>query len=145
MISAICVQWREGLNRDRVGFVPVRILLAALLSLLVVTPPALAGSRYVGYLGNGEGRAFMEPGQGARHVLAFTDSRSSSVRYRVCIRGGAGRINRCFRRRLRDGFGEVDVSLLVNDRGGPGRYRARWHVAGKSVAVWPFRLRPEGA
>lgn len=124
---------------------PARILIVALLSLLALTPQALADSRYVGYLGNGQGGAFMEPGQGARHVLVFTDSRSSSVRYRVCVRGGAGKINRCFRRRLRDGLGQLDVSLLVNDRGGPGRYRVRWYVAGRSVAVWRFRLRPEGA
>lgn len=133
------MQWRPRYG----ALVSARILLAAFVLLLAVTPQALAGPRYVGYLGDGEGRAFMEAGQGARHVLAFTDSRTSSARYRVCIRGGAGKLNRCFRRRRRDGFGEVDVSLLVNDRGGPGRYRARWYVAGKSVAVWRFRLRPE--
>ena len=119
-----------------------RIVVVALLSLLAV-PSQAVGSRYVGYLGEGSGRAFTEAGQGALHVLVFTDSRFSSARYRVCIRGGAGNLSRCFRRRLRTGFGKVNVSLLVNDRGGPGSYRIRWYVGGRSVAAWRFRLRPE--
>lgn len=120
-----------------------RAFVLAALATIAVAVPASASSRYVGYVG-GDGRAFHTLGQGGLHKLVFTDANYSSKRYRVCIRGGVGKINRCFRRRLRTGFSEVEVSLLVNDRGGPGRYRVRWYVSGRSVASWRFRLRPEG-
>ena len=78
--------------------------------------------RYVGYLGDGSGRAYHNAGQGGLHYLVLTDSNpSSNGRYRVCLRGGAAGIRRCFNRRLRFGFGRVNVSLLINDQGGPGR------------------------
>jgi len=112
---------------------------------LTMALPAAAGAypRYVGYLGDGSGRAYHRAGQGGLHYLLLTDSTVANGRYRVCIRGGAGELRRCFKRRLRFGFGKVNVSLLVNDQGGPGRYRVNWHVRGKRVATWRFRLAPE--
>ncbi len=92
----------------------------AVLTAITVPAPASASSRYVGYVG-GDGRAFHALGQGGLVELVLTDARYSNKRYRVCIRGGAGKINRCLKRRLRTGFSEVPVSLLVNDQGGPGR------------------------
>lgn len=121
-----------------------RVALATVLLVLVTAAPASASSRYVGYLGDGAGRAFRIAGQGGLHILSLTDSEFANIRYRVCIRGGEGKLRRCFRRRLRSGYSGVNVSLIVNDRGGPGRYRARWFVAGRTVATWRFRLRSEG-
>lgn len=122
-----------------------RALLAGLL-LMVAAMPATAHAypRYVGYLGDGSGRAYHNAGQGGRHLLILTDSNpASNRRYRVCLRGGDRQVRRCFERRLRFGLGKVGVSRLVNDRGGPGRYRAAWYVGGRRVAVWRFRLTPE--
>lgn len=136
-----------GARRRRRGVINegmvLRLSILAVLMSIAIAVPASASSRYVGYVG-GDGRAFHMLGQGGLHKLVLTDAEFSNRRYRVCIRGGAGRINRCFRRRLRTGFSEVNVSLLVNDRGGPGRYLVRWYVSGRAVASWRFRLRPEG-
>jgi hypothetical protein len=41
------------------------------------------------------------------------------------------------------GVSRVFVARFVNDRGGPGRWRARWIVDGETVASWRFRVRPE--
>jgi hypothetical protein len=122
-------------------FVPV----AALVLSIAAAAPAVAAPRFVGYVGDGSGRAYKVAGQGGLHQLVLTDSRGENVRYRVCIRGGAGRIHRCFKRRLR-GFGHhaLNVSRLVNDRGGPGAYRVRWLVEGRTVSRWRFVLEPEG-
>ena len=67
-----------------------------------------------------------------------------SRRYRVCLRAGAGNLHQCRTRRLRYGYDEFDVSLLVKDRGGPGDYRAVWYVRGRRVASWRFHLESEG-
>lgn len=121
-----------------------RVALVTVLALPLPAAPAAAAPRYVGYLGDGAGRAFHIAGQGGLHILSLTDSEFSGRRYRVCIRGGEGKLRRCFRRRLRSGYSGVNVSRIVNDRGGPGRYRARWYVGRRAVATWRFRLRPEG-
>jgi len=118
-------------------------LVIALVLTMALPAAADAYPRYVGYLGDGSGRAYHRAGQGGLHYLLLTDSTVANGRYRVCIRGGTGGLRRCFKRRLRFGFGKVNVSLLVNDQGGPGRYRASWHVRGKRVATWRFRLAPE--
>ena len=122
-----------------------RVLLAIALGVSAALPAAAhAYPRYVGYLGDGSGRAYHNAGQGGLHYLLLTDSNpASNGRYRVCLRGGAADLRRCFKRRLRFGFGKLNVSLLVNDQGGPGRYRATWYVDGRRVASWRFRLTPE--
>ena len=118
-------------------------LVIALVLTMALPAAADAYPRYVGYLGDGSGRAYHRAGQGGLHYLLLTDSTVANGRYRVCIRGGTGDLRRCFRRRLRFGFDKLNVSLLVNDQGGPGRYRASWHVGGRRVASWRFRLAPE--
>lgn len=122
-----------------------RVLLASLLVVFAALPAtAHAHPRYVGYLGDGSGRAYHRAGQGGLHYLLLTDANpASNRRYRVCLRGGAAHLRRCFERRLRFGFNKVNVSRLINDQGGPGRYRANWYVGGRRVAVWRFTLAPE--
>jgi len=115
----------------------------SVLVLLMAAGPASAAKRYVGYMGDGSGRAYEVKGQGGLHQLLLTDAEFSNRAYRVCIRGGGGQIRRCFSRRLNLGFDKVNVSVLVNDKGGPGRYRVTWFVAGRTVAGWRFTLRPE--
>jgi hypothetical protein len=120
-------------------------LLASLVLACAALPvTAHAYPRYVGYLGDGSGRAYHNAGQGGLHYLLLTDSNpASNRRYRVCLRGGAAQLQRCFKRRLRFGFSKVNVSRLINDQGGPGRYRADWFVGGDRVAIWRFKLTPE--
>jgi hypothetical protein len=38
---------------------------------------------------------------------------------------------------------EINVSIFVNDVGGPGRWYATWYVAGRVVARFTFYLAPE--
>lgn len=120
--------------------------LAATVLVVAAALPASAQAlpRYVGYLGDGSGRAYHRAGQGGLHFLLFTDSNpASNGPYRVCLRGGAAELRRCFTRRRSSGFDRLNVSRLINDQGGPGRYRAAWFVRGRRVAVWGFRLTQE--
>ena len=120
------------------------LLFTALLVSAALPAAASAYPRYVGYLGDGAGRAYHNAGQGGLHYLLLTDSNPASHRrYRVCLRGGATDLRRCFTRRLRFGFSKLNVSRVVNDQGGPGSYRADWYVRGRRVATWRFRLTPE--
>jgi hypothetical protein len=122
-----------------------RALLATLVLVCAALPAAAhAYPRYVGYLGDGTGRAYHRAGQGGLHYLVLTDSDpASNRRYRVCLRGGAENFRGCFKRRLRFGFHKLNVSRLINDQGGPGRYRAQWYIGGRRVAIWRFRLTSE--
>jgi endo-1,4-beta-xylanase len=82
--------------------------------------------------------------QGDAHVLRLAVSPKRRIAYRVCLRGGALRKPRCFARSTSQaGVSKVDVSLLVNDRGGPGPWRVVWRVGGRRVAEWAFTVRPE--
>lgn len=83
--------------------------------------------------------------QGDAHVLRLVVSPGRRIAYRVCLRGGALREPRCFTRSTsQSGVSKLDVSLLVNDRGGPGSWRVVWRVGGRKVAASSFTLRPEG-
>jgi hypothetical protein len=66
------------------------------------------------------------------------------VRYRVCLRHLGNGERRCWDRRTnRHSVSHVFVALFVNDRGGPGKSRARWMVGGEQVGSWRFTVRPE--
>jgi hypothetical protein len=107
---------------------------------------ATAANPYRGWLGGFEGSERVHrAGQGGYHSLNFRATPARRVRYRVCLRGGVLDAKRCYRRRTNTrGRSSINVSIFVNDRGGPGRWRAVWRVRGDRVAVWRFYVSPEG-
>ncbi|MGH2944857.1 MAG: hypothetical protein ACRDPC_01050 [Solirubrobacteraceae bacterium] len=128
-----------------------RLLIAALLPALLAPAPAAQAQeptpqvqpKYRGWVG-GFGERRHRRVQGQYHALRFRVNPAGRLRYRVCLSGGAADVRRCFRRRTGPrGRSEINVSLFVNDRGGPGRWRAVWRVRGDRVASWRFRLVPE--
>jgi hypothetical protein len=99
--------------------------------------------RFRGYRDGGDGRADRVASQGALHRFVFVDRRRRRTRY-VLVLDGPGDARRRYRGRTdRRGRDAIEDSRWVNDVGGPGRWRAIWRVAGKRVAVFRFRLRPE--
>jgi len=111
------------------------------------TSAIVTAVEYKGWVGGfpGQGDRRRRRVQGDFHMLNFRRTPGQSVRYRVCLRGGNVPTRRCFRRRLNSaGRSGINVSLWLNDRGGPGRWRAIWSVGGGRVATWRFRLPPEG-
>jgi hypothetical protein len=117
-------------------------------AVLAGAPSAAAGGTaardYRGYVDLLDGEPAREGSQGAGWRLIFEERVEGRVRYRVCVRHLRNGERRCWRRRSRgDGVSRVFAALLVNDVGGPGRWRARWTVAGRTVATWRFRVRPE--
>lgn len=83
--------------------------------------------------------------QGAGWQAVFKERRRGRVRYRVCLTHRTNKTSRCWSRATRrDGTSVVFVALFVNDRGGPGPWKATWLVRGRRVASYRFTVRPEG-
>jgi hypothetical protein len=107
-------------------------------------PADESGARYRGFVDRFDGEPAREGSQGAGWRAIFEEKAAGRVRYRVCLRHLGNGERRCWDRRTnRRGVSRVFVALFVNDRGGPGRWRARWFVDGERVATWRFRVRPE--
>ena len=121
-------------------------MLAALAAaaLGVQAAPASAAD-YRGYVSVGRGPTHSGV-QGNAWNLVFRERRPGRVRYSVCVGHlDRPRVRRCYRRRTSaSGRSSVLAALFVNDAGGTGRWRVRWRVGGRSVAVWSFRVRSEG-
>jgi hypothetical protein len=120
------------------------VLLAAALAL-----PATASAGvdpYSGHIGlvSRPGEKVRSGEQGAGWQAIFRERRSGRVAYRLCLRHFDNDTRRCWNRRSRrSGRSRVFVALFVNDRGGPGRWRATWSVDGTRVAAWKFTVRTE--
>lgn len=114
------------------------------LVLLAGAVPASAQPLYDGYLkvkGNGKVRKSI---QGAGWQTVFKERAEGRVRYRVCLTHMPTKTSRCWKRRTSaSGISVVFVALFVNDRGGPGPWRARFLVHGRRVAKWDFTVLPE--
>jgi hypothetical protein len=110
------------------------------------TPPrAVVGQEtsYRGWVGGipGAGDRDRVREQGAAHRLYFRVRPRREVEYRVCLTGPS---RRCWRRTTSErGRSTVEASLWLNDRGGPGEWRAVWRVRGRKVDSWRFEIRPE--
>jgi hypothetical protein len=99
---------------------------------------------YRGWVGGFEDDRRRNRVQGNYHALNFMVSPGRRVHYRVCLSGGVG-ARRCFERTTSvAGRSSINVSIFVNDQGGPGDWTAVWTVRGRRVASWRFTLRPEG-
>lgn len=125
----------------------VVVTLVALVALVcglagAAAEPALAATRsYTGTVG-GFGETKRDRVQGMYHALRFRVRPARRLGYRVCLYGPT---QRCWTRRTSSrGHSSINVSLWLNDWGGPGRWVARWYVGGRKVAVRGFLLRSEG-
>lgn len=82
--------------------------------------------------------------QGAGWQTVFRERVAGRVRYRVCLTHRPTNVSRCWARASRpDGRSVVFVALFVNDRGGPGAWRATFTVQRRRVATWDFTVLPE--
>lgn len=127
-------QWMRGLLLA-VGVTSV------LLAGAVAAPARPLHDGYVKLLGGGKVR---ESFQGAGWQTVFKERAEGRVRYRVCLTQRQTKTSRCWTRRTRaDGTSIVFVALFVNDRGGPGPWRAKFLVDGRRVAKWDFTVLPE--
>lgn len=99
--------------------------------------------RFRGYRAGGDGRPDRVATQGAPHRFVFVDRARRRTRYTLILDGPGDARKRYRGRTNRRGRDAIEDSLYVNDVGGPGRWRAIWRVAGKRVARFRFRLRPE--
>lgn len=99
--------------------------------------------RFRGYRAGRGGRPDRVATQGAPHRFVFVDRARTRTRYTLVL-DGPGEARKRYRGRTnRRGRDVIEDSLYVNDVGGPGRWRAIWRVAGRPVAAFRFRLRPE--
>jgi hypothetical protein len=114
---------------------------------LLVAAPASAGAAqadFRGFIDRFDGVPTHEGSQGAGWRAVFRERVPGRVNYRVCLRHRGNGEQRCWRRTTgARGRSRVFVARFVNDRGGPGRWRAVWRVDGERVARWSFRVRPE--
>ena len=124
---------------------PRTLALALLLSLSgLVTPNALGAPQPVGYVDVGHGPTH-SGSQGDGWTLVFANRQHHPVRYRACVHWLEGDAAKCWTasapasRRSR-----IFAALFVNDRGGPGAWRAAWSVSGRRVASWHFNVNSEG-
>ena len=120
--------------------------LVAVASVLAAAPANADSSArdFRGYVDLLGGPPVHEGSQGAGWRTTFKEHVAGRVRYRVCLRHLGNGERRCWDRRTnRSGVSHVFVALFVNDRGGPGEWRARWMVDGEQVASWRFTVRPE--
>lgn len=114
------------------------------LSLLSGVSAAQARPLYDGYvrlIGNGKVHKSF---QGSGWQTVFKERAASRVRYRVCLTHRPTKVRRCWTRTTgADGTSTVNVSLFVNDVGGPGSWRATFLVGKRRVASWDFTVLPE--
>ena len=119
----------------------------AIMLMMVAGADAASAAPYKGYISVGTGRGPTHSGvQGNGWTAVFRESVRGRVRYRVCLtHRDSPRVRRCWNRRTSaKGRSSVFTALFVNDRGGTGRWLARWRVAGKIRASWRFTVRSEG-
>lgn len=97
--------------------------------------------RFRGRMVTFDGRTQRRSVFGDYHGLRFVDRLGLRTRYRACAYGLFG--IQCWRRTTDDeGLGDINASLAINDRVGPGRIV--WYVDGRSVATWSYAMDPEG-
>jgi hypothetical protein len=128
-----------------------KIVLCALLSLvaLLAITTALAGERanipdryrYAGVVEDGRGvpTHYARAGEGFRFY--FYDSLSRGLRsapYTLCVGQPGKAPARCWSRVAKFGVGKFALSATLPQNVPLGPLTARWLLAGRTVATWPF-------
>jgi len=101
----------------------------------------LPGYRYPGVVENARGAPTHYVGPGDGITLSFFDAFSQgrkSLRYTVCIGRPGRRASRCWARSASFGFGKLTFPTVLPGNVPLGSLTARWLVAGRTVALWPF-------
>jgi hypothetical protein len=97
--------------------------------------------RYAGVVADGRGIPTHYVKRGGGIVFHFFDALSQgrkSESYRLCV-GPPGKAPvRCWNRKARYGVGKVAFSFTLPSDIPLGALTARWLVAGRTVASWPF-------
>jgi hypothetical protein len=97
--------------------------------------------RYAGVVADGRGIPTHYVKRGGGIVFHFFDALSQgrkSESYRLCV-GPPGKAPvRCWNRKARYGVGKVAFSFILPSDIPLGALTARWLVAGRTVANWPF-------
>lgn len=143
------VAWRTAsglivVMNQRLKPLMVSFAVLAASALMWGTPSNADAAPYRGFVDVLNGQPTREASQGAGWRAVFRERVSGRVRYTVCLRNLDNDVGNCWRSRTgARGRSRIFVALFVNDQGGTGRWRARWKVAGRVVASWRFRVRPE--
>lgn len=103
------------------------------------------GERFRGYRSTFEGKKAdgRQAVQGEFHGFTFRDQLGGRTRYRLVLLGPGGSRKAERGRTNCNGKDKKNLSLYVNDVGGPGHWSAKWKVGGRKVAQYRFRLAPE--
>jgi hypothetical protein len=97
--------------------------------------------RYAGVVAEGRGIPTHYVRRGEGFVFYFFDALSlgrKSTSYRLCVGPSGKRPIRCWDRKARYGVGKVAFSFTLPSDVRLGALTARWVVAGRTVANWPF-------
>jgi hypothetical protein len=97
--------------------------------------------RYAGVVAEGRGIPTHYVRRGEGLVFYFFDALSlgrKSTPYRLCVGPSDTRPTRCWNREARYGVGKVAFSFTLPSDVPLGALTARWLVAGRTVASWPF-------
>jgi hypothetical protein len=125
---------------------PVVVCLAMTMQLAIATASATVGAdplryRYAGVVAEGRGIPTHYVRRGEGLVFYFFDALSlgrKSTPYRLCVGPSGKRPTRCWNREARYGVGKVAFSFTLPSDVPLGALTARWLVAGRTVASWPF-------
>lgn len=103
------------------------------------------GKRFRGYRSTFDGNKDSDHRavQGEFHGFTFRDRLGSRTRYKLVLRGPRGSKESERGRTNCRGKDTKNLSLYVNDVGGPGKWVAKWKVGGRNVARYQFKLKPE--
>jgi hypothetical protein len=129
---------------QRLKLLRISLVVFAAAAVACVSSSHAHAAQYRGFVDVLNGQPTREASQGAGWRTVFRERVPGRLRYTVCLRNLDNRVGNCWRGRTGTrGRSRIFVALFVNDQGGPGRWRARWKVAGRVVATWRFRVRPE--
>lgn len=130
---------------DRTRFALALCLALTMLSAVAAASAAVRADpfryRYAGVVADGRGAPTHYVRRGDGISFSFSDALAwgrKSEPYQLCV-GPAGQAPaRCWNRKARYGIGKL-VFLFALPRVVPlGSLTARWLVAGRTVAIWPF-------
>jgi hypothetical protein len=103
-------------------------------------PPPLS-YRYAGVVETGSGVPAHNVRRGGGVIFYFFDSFSQGIKsqpYRLCVGRPGKAAAFCWTRTARYGVGKVAFAFTLPPRVPLGALTARWLVAGRAVASWPF-------
>jgi hypothetical protein len=130
-------------HRTRLPFV-VSLAMTMLLAIATASAAVRADPlryRYAGVVEDGHGVPSHYLKRGGGILFSFFDALSQgrrSTSYRLCVGPPGKPPTRCWNRTARYGVGKLAFSFTLPSDFPLGAFTARWLVAGRTVASWPF-------